>query len=285
MTLARNALLFQGLMFSLAAPMASETTHTETRPMYTVRIEARNVAYELRVNDIPVLTVTEDASSVIAGYPINPWLISGRNTVQVRILPVENSTTDPADPKFCQVVISGPMEGGKPGAALASVEARPGVSEAGRSPSKEASFSVVLPWPAPAWATSAKIGRDAPTQALILAQYREFHRLLAKKDLDGVMRFSAAKFKEFSHSMDDPTFVPSRRKAFEEQFATPGKLIDIDEQAKNGLRFEYYFDDRLVSIKNDEDDSIIQFYGSDDGMRTEHTLFFYFDGKGFVLIR
>lgn len=286
MNVLEMALLAQGLMFSLAVPNANEVPLPELKPMYTVSVEARNVAFELRVNDIPVLTNGNDASTAMSGYPINPWLIGGRNTVSIRILPVENSTTDPNDPKYCRVVVSGPKEGGKPGLALASVEVKP-PTEPGpdRSSSKEETFSVVLGYPAPAWATSAKIGKDAATQKLILDQYREFHRLLEKKDLDGVMQFSAAKFREFSQSIGDPTFESSAKENFEEQFATPGRLIDIDEQAKNGLRFQYYSGDRLVSIKNDEDDSIIQFHGSEDGMRTEHTLFFYFDGKGFVLIR
>lgn len=280
------ALTLHGLLLWLAVPIATEVTLPEPKPMYTVSIEARNVAFELRVNDIPVMVNDDDASTAISGYPINPWLIDGRNTVSVRILPVENSTTDPNDPKYCRVVVSGPKDGATPGPALARVEVKP-TSKPGpdRSPSTEESFSVVLAYPAPAWATSAKIGKDAATQALILDRYREFHRLLGKKDLDGVMQFSAAKFTEFSQAMDDPTFAASRKESFKEQFATPGELIDIDAQAKNGLRYEYYFGDRLVSIKNDEDDSIIQFYGSEDGMRTEHTLYFYFDGKRFVLIR
>lgn len=286
MNVFRMALLLHGLLFNAAVPIMNEVTLPELRSMYTVSVKARNVAFELRVNDIPVLTNDNDASTALSGYPINPWLIGGRNTVSIRILPVENSTTDPDDPKYCRVVVSGPKDGGKPGIALASVEVKPPTTPGPhRSSSKEESFSVVLGHPAPAWATSAKIGKDAATQKLILDRYREFHRLLEKKDLDGVMQFSAAKFKEFSQALDDPTFASSRSESFREQFATPGRLIDIDEQAKNGLRFEYYFGDRLVSIKNDEDDSIIQFLGSEDGMRTVHTLFFYFDGKGFVLIR
>lgn len=279
-------LFLNGLMFTVAVPITNEVVLPELKPMYTVSIEARNVAYELRVNDIPVLRVEEDASSALSGYPVNPWLIDGRNTVSVRILPVENSTTDPNDPKYCRVVVSGPKADGKPGIALASVEVKPPAqSGPDRSSSKEESFSVVLGYPAPAWAASAKIGKDAATQQLILDRYREFHRLLETKDLKGVMQFSAAKFGEFAQSMNDPAFASSREEAFREQFATAGQLIDIDAQAKNGLRYEYYFGDRLVSIKNDEDDSIIQFHGSDDGMRTEHTLYFYFDGKSFVLIR
>lgn len=282
----KMALLLHGLVFSLVVPIANEVTLPELIPMYTVSIEARNVAFELRVNDVPVLTNDDDASTAMSGYPINPWLIDGRNTVSIRILPVENSTTDPNDPKYCRVVVSGPKADGRPGATLASVEVKPPLTPGPeRSPSQEATFSVVLGYPAPAWATSTRIGKDAATQKLILDKYREFHRLLEQKDLDGVMQFSAAKFREFSQAMYDPTFAASRKESFQEQFATAGQLIDIDAQAKNGLRYEYYFGDRLVSIKNDEDDSIIQFHGSEDGMRTEHTLFFYFDGKGFVLIR
>ena len=286
MNVFQMALTLQGLLFSLAVPVALEVTLPVLKPMYTVSIEARNVAFELRVNDIPVMRNENDASTAMSGYPINPWLVGGRNIVSVRILPVEESTTDPNDPKYCRVVVSGPKDGATPGPVLARVEVKPTTTPGpDRSSPTEGSFSVVLGYPAPAWATATKIGKDAATQALILDRYREFHRLLGKKDLDGVMQFSAAKFTEFSQAMDDPTFASSRKESFEEQFAKPGELIDIDAQAKNGLRYEYFFGDRLVSIKNDEDDSIIQFYGSEDGVRTEHTLYFYFDGTRFVLIR
>ena len=258
----------------------------EFKPRYTVSIDARNVAYELRVNDIPVLTKDNDASSRTSKFLINPWLVGGRNTLTIRLLPVEQSTTDPEDPKYCHVVITGPAVEGGPDTTLGRVEVSP-ARTAGAKPAaaKDASFNVILGYPAPAWAASPKIGKDAATQQRILARYREFHRLLEHKDLDGVMRFSAAKLDEFARSMYDTTFVSLRRRSFQEQFASSGKLIGIDVQAKNGLRFEYFFGDRLVSIRNDEDRSIILYYDADEGATTEYPLFFYFDGKDFVLIR
>lgn len=258
----------------------------EPTPRYSVTIDARNVAYELRVNDIPVLTKESDVSSLTSKFLINPWLVGGRNTLTIRLLPVENSTTDPQDPKYCRVVITGPAVEGGPDTTLGRVELSPvKTASAKAARAKNASFNVILGYPAPAWAASEKIGKDAATQQRILARYREFHRLLEHKDLDGVMRFSAAKLDEFARTMYDTTFVTSRRQSFQEQFASPGKLIGIDVQAKNGLRFEYYFGDRLVSIKNDEERSIIQYYDDDEGATTEYPLFFYFDGKDFVLIR
>lgn len=258
----------------------------EFKPLYSLRIDARNVAYELRVNDIPVLTKDNDASSLTSKFLINPWLVGGRNTLTIRLLPVEKSTTDPQDPKYCRVVITGPAVNGGPDTTLGRVEVSP-AKAAGTAPAraKDESFNVILGYPAPAWAASEKIGKDAATQKRILERYREFHRLLENKDLDGVMRFSAAKLDEFARSMYDTTFVSLRRQSFQEQFASPGKLIGIDVQAKDGLRYEYYFGDRLVSIRNVEDRSIIQYYDDDEGVTTEYPLFFYFDGKDFVLIR
>jgi|GEM_PF-6783130 len=266
------------LMLNIAIPNANAVDMTDAKHFYTARIEARNVAYEFLVNDIPVLTKRNDASSINSKIPINPWLINGRNTFKIRILPVTSSTVDPRDPKFCKVVISGPKDKGTSNTALAQAEVKPPVL------SRDESFTVTLGHPMPAWAQSEKIGNDAKTQETILDKYREFHRLLKQKDLDGIMKFSSAKFKEYSKSMYDPDFESDKKDSFKEQFASPGKLIDIDAQKKYGLRYEYYYGDRLVSIKNDEDRSIIQYYDADEGVTTQYPLFFYFDGKDFVLI-
>lgn len=286
MTAAMTGILLNLLMFNLAVPITNEVTVPESKPMYTVSIEAHNVAYELRVNDIPVLNSGTDASGELSGYPINPWLINGKNTVSVRLLKVENSTTDPNDPKWCKVVVSGPHPMGKPGPTLVEVQVKPAPKTGpDRSSSREGSFSVALTYPNPVWATSAKIGKDAATQKLILDQFREFHRLLTKKDLDGVMQFSAVKTREFSQAIYDPSYEASQKKDFKAQFASAGELLGIDRQAVNGLRYQYYFGDRLVGINNDENNPIIQYHDATDGTVTEVALLFYFDGKKFVLVR
>src|SRR5674476_1054184 len=170
--------------WSVVAPIATTLQGQELKSMHTVSIEARNVAWELRVNDIPVLSSDDDASTKMSGYPISVWLITGRNTVSVRILKVEHSTTDPMDPKYCKVVVSGPKGEATTAPVLAQVEAKPAPkSGADLSSSREASFSVTLKHPNPAWATSAKIGKDAATQQLILDKFREFHGLLTKNCL------------------------------------------------------------------------------------------------------
>jgi hypothetical protein len=126
---------------------------------------------------------------------------------------------------------------------------------------------------------------DAVTQRKILDKFKEFHRLIEKKDIDGIVKFSAAKFKEYAKSTYNPNFESNVRDSFKEEFANPSnKLIGIDVQEKNGLRYGYYYGGRLVSINNDEDSSIIQYYDGNEGVTTEYPLFFYFDGKDFVLI-
>lgn len=260
-------------------PSAAAVNMTDFKPVYTVKLENRNVAYELLVNDIPVNSQSTDFSSITSRFLINPWLINGRNTFKIRILPVKSSTTDPADPKFFKVVISGPKEKGMPDGTIAQAEVNP------LNPSKAGAFTVALGYPAPAWAQSAKIGKDAATQNRILDKYREFHRLFEKKDLDGLMKFSAAKYKEYSHSMYDPDFESKMKDSLKESLAEGSdKLIDIDVQKKDGLRYEYYYGDRLVSIRNIDGASIMQYYDAGEGTTSEFNLFFFFDGKDFVLI-
>lgn len=251
----------------------------DLKTLYSVRIEDRNVAYEFLVNDIPVVSQKEAMSGIISKFLINPQLINGKNTFKIRILPVKNSTVDPNDPKSCKVVISGPKEKGESDTIIAQAEVNPA------NPSKEVSFTVKLGYPTPVWAQAEKIGMDAVTQRKILDKFKEFHRLIEKKDIDGIVKFSAAKFKEYAKSTYNPNFESNVRDSFKEEFANPSnKLIGIDVQEKNGLRYGYYYGGRLVSINNDEDSSIIQYYDGNEGVTTEYPLFFYFDGKDFVLI-
>lgn len=284
MNLSRIGVCLSVLMFNITIPSMSEENMTETKLFYTVRLESRSVGCELLVNDITVLST--EYPTTISKFPINPWLISGRNTFSIRMLPVDSATRNHPEwtdaSMYCKVTISGPEVNGRPTTTLAEAEVKPSGPDSVLS--KDGSFTITLEYPTPPWTQSGKIGRDIATQKKILRKYKEFHRLLEKKDLDGVMKFSSAKFNEYAKSMYHAEFESEMKNSFKEQFATPGELIGIDVQEKNGLRYKYYHGDRLVSISNDEDRSIIQYYDSDEGVTTEYPLFFYFDGKEFVLI-
>ena len=285
MKLSQIGLYLSVLMFHGTLSSANEANMTDSKSMYTVNIESQGGGCELFINDIPVLS--SEYPFTISKFLINPWLITGRNTFTIRMVPVDSATKNHPQwtptARLCKVVISGPEDNGAPTTTLAEAEVK--TSESDPPLSKGGSFTVTLGYPTPAWAQSQKIGRDATSQKKILDKYREFHRLLEKKDLDGIMKFSAAKFKEYSKSLYDPDFESDRKNSFQEEFETPpGTLLGIDVQLQNGLRYEYYHGDRLVSIKNDEDRSIIQYYDEDEGATTEYPLFFYFYGKDFVLI-
>ena len=98
------------LMLNSTLPAGQAVKKADSRTIYEVSIEARNVPYELFVNDIPVIDKKDEASSINSNISINPWLINGRNTFRIRIPPVKVSTADPMDPKFCKVVVSGPKD-------------------------------------------------------------------------------------------------------------------------------------------------------------------------------
>ncbi|MBE0646494.1 MAG: hypothetical protein IH596_01800 [Bacteroidales bacterium] len=279
----RITMLLGCLMGTLMTQSANQPKMTDPQSFYTVKIETHNVAYELRINDIPVLEQTDEASGIISNFPINPWLINGHNTFRIRILPVETSTVDPDDTKSYSVVISGPQDQGMSDNPIAHAEAV--VSDSHSDTPEEKSFTIALPYPHPPWAESKPIGKDAATKKKILDKYREFYRLLETRDLEGIMTFSDAKFKEYSKSLYRPDFSSDMRNSFSEEFSSPpGYLIGIDVQEENGLTYEYYHGDRLVSVKNDEGRSIIMYYNDEYGVTTSYSLFFYFDGEDFILI-
>lgn len=262
--------------------VVSQSATNEVKTVYTVRIEERNVAFKFTVNDIPVLTEQDDASATISNFLINPWLINGRNTFRMEIMRKKSSPTDPEDPKGCKVMISGARNREQ---ADTIVEKELSIFGSDTVSFTEGSFAIALGYAQPPWAQSEKIGKDAATQKKILDKYREFYRLLDKKELVGIMKFSSAKFREYAKSMYDPDFISDKENSFKEEFATPpGYLISIDEQEKFGLHYEYYCNDHLVSINNDEERSIIQYYNDDDGVTTQYRLYFYFDGQDFILI-
>jgi len=284
MKLYKTGLTLCILMLNITSQNTDAMNTTDSKPFFTIRMECHNVGCELLINGIPVLR--NEYPGIISEFPINSWLINGQNTFKFRSLPVDSVTK--ANPDFsytdmvCKLMISASQSIGMPETILAQAEIKP--SESDPVVSNEGSFTVSLGYPDPAWAQSGKIGKDSITQKKILNKFREFHRLLENKDLDGIMAFSAAKFKEYSKSMHNPDFESIMKDSFKEQFASKGELIGIDVQEADGLKYEYYYGDRLVTITNVEDRSIIQYYDSEEGVTSEYPLLFYFDGTDFVLI-
>ena len=272
-------------MINIPNPVISQTDMKSSKTICTVKMTGRNAGCKLRINDLPVLS--NDDPGTISKFLINPWLINGRNTFKILMLPPDSATKN--HPQFvltemsCKATFSLSKDWGMPDSTVAEVGVT--ASDADPTPAKTGEFSVALGYSQPPWAQSEKIGSDSMTRRKILARYREFYRLLETKDLDGIMTFSAEKFKGYSRSTFDPAFESDKRASFKEEFSTPpGYLISIDEQEKFGLRYEYFYGDRLVSINNDEDRSIIQYYDDNDGVTTQYRLYFYFDGKDFILI-
>ncbi len=260
-----------------------ESNLTINKRFYTLDMECHDVGCEILINDIPVLTI--EYPIYLSKFLINQWLVNGSNTFKIRSLAVSAEAKSYVyfsyDNMSCKVVIQAPEEE-LSDTMLAEAEIKP--SEKSPIVSKDGVFTAKLEYPNPAWAQSEKIGRDTITQKKIIDKYREFHRLLKQKDLDGIMKFSAVKIKEYSQSTYNPDFESAYKNSFKEQLAGSGQLIGIDEQEKKGLRYEYYYGDRLVSIKNDEKQPIIMYFDKERGSTTQRDLFFYFDGNDFVLI-
>ncbi len=275
------ALSFAGSEYCFSQSNKTEQTMNNTtskKEFHIVTINGLNVSIKMSVNGVVASSDYLEGSVSIAGFKLNPFLISGDNKIEITATMIPNEYNNTS----CNFSF---------GVADLSVTDTfsydPNKLVNGKDLTDKGvenfTYTIHADLPNPAWAQSEKIGKDAITQKKILDKYREFHRLLEQKDLNGIMKFSAAKFKEYSRSMYSPDFASAMKNSFKEQFANPpGELIGIDVQEKNGLRYEYYYGDRLVSIKNDEDTSII-FYGDGD-TTTQFDLFFYFDGKDFVLI-
>ncbi len=251
---------------------------------YTVRMEGQGIGCALFVNGIPAM---DNDYPGVSNRMINPLLIIGKNTFKLLTLPVDAETKKQEDwlesDKFCKVSISSFQNKGKFENKLVT-ESEVKLTKPDGVDSMNGSFAVTLVYPTPLWTNSAKIGKDAATQQKILAKYKEFYNLLLKKDINGISKLSTVKFKQYANSMYNPNYGAEIIESLKEQLASKDQLIGIDVQAKNGLKYEYYYGDRLVSIKNNEDRSIIQYYDNVYGVTTQYPLFFYFDGVDFVLV-
>ncbi len=254
---------------------------TSKKEIHLVTINGLNVNIKMSVNSFVIFSDNLEGSASIAGLKLNPFLLNGDNKIEITATKIPNEYNNTscnfpfgmADLSVTDTISYDPNK-----IVCSDVLKDKGVENFTYT------IKADLPY-TPAWAQSEKIGKDAITQKKILDKYKEFHRLLEQKDLDGIMNFSDAKFKEYSNSMYAPDFAANMKNSFKEGFTNPlGELIGIDVQEKNGLQYEYYYGDRLVSIKNDDNRSIIQYYDSDEGVTTQFELFFYFDGKDFVLI-
>ncbi len=251
---------------------------TSKKEWHIVTINGLNVNIKMSVNGFVIFSDDLQGSASIAGLKLNPFLVNGDNKVEITATKIPNEYNNTscnfpfgvADLSVTDTISYNPNK-----IVCSDVLKDKGV--------ENFTYTINADIQNPAWVQSEKIGKDAVTQKKILDKYKEFHRLLEQKDLDGMMKFSDAKFKEYSKSMYDPDFASNMKNSIKEMFANPpGELIGIEVQEKNGLRYEYSYGDRLISIKNDEDTSII-FYG-DGYTTTQFDLFFYFDGKDFVLI-
>ncbi len=266
------------------ASIAALLSTAPAKPKFVVRLEGHNAGCDLLVNDIPAVNMDHAG---ISNFPINPWLIDGRNNVTVRSRVVDAATRkhpewDKTAARSCTATVSEQQEGTRAARTIARAEVKP--SESAPVLSGNGAFTVTLGYPSPQWTNSASIGKDPMTQKRILARYREFHRLLATKDLPGLMKMSAVKFRAYATAMNAPEFESAQRASLKAQLASSADLIGLDVQQKDGLRYQYYYGGRLVSIKNIYDRSIIQYYDASDGVTTEYDLLFYYDGQEFVLI-
>ena len=184
--------------------------------------------------------------------------------------------------RSCTATVSEQLEGTRAARTIARAEVKP--SESAPVLSGNGAFTVTLGYPSPQWTNSATIGKDPTTQQRILARYREFHPLLATNDLPELMKASAVKFRAYATAMNAPEFESAQRASLKAQLVSSAGLIGIDVQQKDRLRYQYYYGGRLVSIKNIDNRSIIQYYDASEGVTTEYDLVFHYDGKEFVLI-
>ncbi len=243
---------------------------------YTLQINTVSACFEIKVNDIPLLTEETGKPNAVE-LPINHLLLKGLNLLQVSISPAkhENEFVDHSKTSFEIYYrdINDPRESRK---LLASAEFPDYINDEKLKKSvisSKTEFQASLALDPPAWSMSPVLKLNEQTVNETIGIYKEYFNALKSKNIEAVLKLTNFKNKVYADACYQGlnTHVNDMRESLKEEFADPNnELIDFDIQAKKP---ELHAFGKLVSMINDENRSPLQFYNSETGITTEYKIY------------
>lgn len=172
---------------------------TNETPVYELEVVAMDVAFEARVNDLPVLRLP--AGRVQSAFDVNPYVEPGDNTLSLLVRPrvrgrdfSENASvklelrrkaspdTEAFEP-IGTLVFSGYGTGAVTGFAQSIAARGGGPVQVERLGAKGTlPFTAEPPFGPWAWAGADKLAATEQLRAEVLAEYKLLHSLLARRD-------------------------------------------------------------------------------------------------------
>ncbi len=266
----------------------------QQRPLLTARIDTELIGFEVRVNDVPILT-DWDSQALDVELPVNHWLIAGGNTLSICLRPIGGHREFEPDSR-CVVGLrvrekDMPASDGQLIASVAFSE----LNASAGVPAKESALGVFteaddldlrisdvqvdstnplevyvsrkiemrLPFPRWTWLTGSRIPATEVTQHQLLSEVRLFRQLLQGGNVERALQYAVTKYSEIAQA-----FYLSEREAYDQltfpQLMKSSEIL-LDDLEEDAARLEILGNGRLAQLVHEDDrKSLIVFVEKDD---------------------
>ncbi len=285
------------------------------RPLYTLAFEASYCRFELRFNDLPVVSFDASTSTVDTEIPINPTLLPGDNLLSIALQAGEREDpartpvllTHPATRCVAEVTVraAGAPAGERKRLAglvyeegqFATLGAEPGAPTGGlpgplatlvNTPTAalgRQAMALQSPFPVWLWSRAEPLSLDDATTAELVAQYRRFWAAFSQKDGAALRAMTADNAREVQvafglPSLDDGYAMLS----LEDLMRHPA--ITLQPLPTDGLRMELLADGRVARLLASDGKSAIRLRDSElDAEGAVSVLYCKLPARGWVQIR
>ncbi|TFY99029.1 hypothetical protein [Ramlibacter humi] len=192
---------------------------------YFVRIVTERCAFDIRLNDVPVLPPGTPTRDVEVTLPVNHWVVPGRNTLSV-VPDLQGQRKAQGACESSVALLSAPA--GKPASARAPlIEMRwPAAGPRPKEPFAAARAQVELPESLPAWAwmRSDVIAADRRTRAELVREYQRLWDAASRREVRQVLPAFAERNRELAAAFHTEEAEMARRAAMLEKLSQDRSL-------------------------------------------------------------
>lgn len=230
-------------------------------PHYTIEVEAWGLGGELRVNDIPVLTLPE--GRVETRFDVNMQVRTGRNMLAVHLGPERGAETIPEGAR-CRVTLSEAASAGTedtklhaalgfdPGPALSGFQTELGAPLVRRLEiTAIQEFELTTPFGPWAWTSAERLCESEGLRTELVEAYLGVHRLLENLDVDALLELCAGQAADYrvAYGLSDDD-AGRELIGIRETLATPG--LEIEPFGDGLLHLQILGEGRLARLVDGE---------------------------------
>jgi hypothetical protein len=256
------------------------------QPFYTVQVDVEGCAYDIRVNDAPLLE-NPDGLPVVVEIPINHLVRTGTNEISMRMRPIDGRQALDSDTKRALIVYL--RESGETRERRSEVGKleHPGpapVRRDGRDMLIATTFSATVPFPPFRWFASPEIANDETTRTELIRELEKFHSLLAAKNIDAILATIRERDREHAEA-----YYESMREQLTDSSQGFQRLFDDTEYTLRPARLRnprlrVFGNNRLARLDLSNGQSPLYYLMSDDETAVYVTLVFCRDAQGRWLV-